>query len=86
MNILKATQVSRAAGLDPHIWALSKGWTRLSGCFLRDRTKCLIKPINDLCNFSSNSGNIMDPCKVVKLQPLFNPLSTSPTKWSNTLK
>ena len=82
MTILKATQVSRAAGLESHIWALSKEWTRLSGRFLRNGTKCLIKPISDLCNFSSNSGKILDPCKVVKLEPLFNPLSASPTKWS----
>ena len=39
LTILKATQVSKAAGLD-----------NLSGCFLKDGAKFLAKPISYLCN------------------------------------
>ena len=41
LTILKATQVSKAAGLD-----------NLSGRFLKNGAKFLAKPISDLCNLS----------------------------------
>ena len=41
LTILKATQVSKAAGID-----------NLPGRFLKDGTKVLSKPISDLCNLS----------------------------------
>ena len=41
LTILKATQVSKAAGID-----------NLSGRFLKDGAKVLSKPISDLCNLS----------------------------------
>ena len=58
MTILKATQVSKAAGLD-----------NLSGCFLNDGAKFLARPISDLCNLSINSGKFPDFCKIAKLKP-----------------
>ena len=60
LTILKATQVSKAAGID-----------NLSGCFLKDGAKVLSKPISDLCNLSITSEKFPDPCKVAKLKPLY---------------
>ena len=59
-TILKATQVSKAAGID-----------NLSGRFLKDGAKVLSKPISDLCNLSITSEKFPDPCKVAKLKPLY---------------
>ena len=59
-TILKATQVSKAAGLDG-----------LFGRFLKDGAKILAKPISDLCNFSINSEKSPDSCKVAKLRLLY---------------
>ena len=60
LTILKATQVSKVAGLD-----------NLSGCFLKDGTKFLARPISDLCNISINYEKFPDFCKVAKLKPLY---------------
>ena len=60
LTILKATQVSKAAGID-----------NLSGRFLKDGAKVLSKPISELCNLSTTSEKFPDPCKVVKLKPLY---------------
>ena len=57
---LKATQVSKAAGID-----------NLSGRFLKDGAKVLSKPISDLCNLSITSEKFPDPCKEAKLKPLY---------------
>ena len=60
LTILKATQVSKAAGID-----------NLSGRFLKDGPKVLSKPISDLCNLSIISEKFPDPCKVAKLKSLY---------------
>ena len=60
LTILKATQVSKAAGLD-----------NPSGRFLKDGAKFLAKPISDLCNISINSEKFPNLCKVAKLKPLY---------------
>ena len=60
LTILKATQVSKAAGID-----------NLSGLFLKDGAKVLSKPISDLCNLSITSEKFPDPCNVAKLKPLY---------------
>ena len=60
LTFLKTTQVSKAAGID-----------NLSGSFLKDGAKGLSKPIRDLCNLSITSEKFPDPCKVVKLKPLY---------------
>ena len=60
LTILKATQVSKAAGLD-----------NLSGRFLKQGAKVLAKPISDLCNLSINSEKFLDLCKIAKLKPLY---------------
>ena len=59
-TILKATQISKAAGID-----------NLSGRFLKDGAKFLSKPISDLCNLSITSEKFPDICKVAKLKPLY---------------
>ena len=56
LNILKATQVSKAAGLD-----------NLFGRFLKDGAKFLLTPISDLCNLSSNTEKFPDLWKGAKL-------------------
>ena len=58
LTILKATQVSKVAGID-----------NLSGRFLQDGAKVLSKLISDLCNLSIKK--FPDPCKVAKLKPLY---------------
>ena len=60
LTILKATQVSKAAGID-----------NLSGRFLKDGAKVLSKPISDLFNLSVTSEKFPDPCKETKLKPLY---------------
>ena len=60
LNILKNTNVSKAAGLD-----------NLSGRFLKDGAEVLAEPITDLCNLSITSGKFPDSCKLVKLKPLY---------------
>ena len=45
LTLLKATQVSKAAGLHS-----------LSGQFLKDGAKFLAKPVSDICNLSINSS------------------------------
>ena len=60
LTILKATQVSKAAGID-----------NLCGRFLKDGAKVLSKPISDLCNLSITSEKFPDTCKVAKLKPLY---------------
>ena len=59
-DILKATQVWKAAGID-----------NVSGHFLKDGAKVLSKPINDLSHLSLTSEKFLDPCKVAKLKPLY---------------
>ena len=58
LTILKATHVSKAAGID-----------NLSGRFLKDEAKVLSKPISDLCNLSITSEKFPGICKVAKLKP-----------------
>ena len=60
LTILKATQVSKAAGLES-----------LSGRFLKDGAKVLAKPIYDLCKLSINSQKFPDLCKVAELKSLY---------------
>ena len=60
LNILKNTNVSKAAGSD-----------NLSGCFLKDGAEVLAKPITDLCNLSITSGKIPDSRKIAKLKPIY---------------
>ena len=60
MTILKATQVSKAPGLD-----------NLSWYFLKDGAKVLAKAINNLCNLSINSEKYPDFCKVAKRKRLY---------------
>ena len=59
LNILKNTNVSKAAGSD-----------NLSGCFLKDGAEVLAKPITDLCDLSISSGKFLDSCKIAKLKPI----------------
>ena len=56
LTILKATEVSKTAGLD-----------NLSGHFLKDGAKFLS---SDLCNLSITSEKFLDSCKVAKLKSL----------------
>ena len=71
LTILKATQVSKAAGTD-----------NLSGRFLKNGAKVLSKPISDLCNLSITSEKFPDICKVAKLKPLYKKGSlTEPCKY-----
>ena len=60
LTILKATQVSKPAGID-----------NLSGRFLKDGAKVFSKPISDLYNLSITSEKFPDPCKVAKLKALY---------------
>ena len=60
LAVLKASQVSKAAGIE-----------NLSRRFLKDGAKVLSKPISDLCNLSITSEKFPDPCKVAKLKPLY---------------
>ena len=60
LTILKAIQVSKAAGID-----------NLSGRFLKDGAKVLSKPISALCNLSIISEKFPNPYKVAKLKPLY---------------
>ena len=60
LAILKATQVSKAAGID-----------NLSGRLLKDEAKVLSKPISDLYNLSITSEKFPDIYKVAKLKPLY---------------
>ena len=63
LTILKATKISKAAGLK-----------NLSGRFLKDGAKFLSEPISDLCNLSITSEKFPDPCNVAKLKPLYKVL------------
>ena len=60
LNILKNTDVSKAAGLD-----------NPSGCFLKDGTEVLAKYITNLCNLSITSGEFPHSCKIPKLKPIY---------------
>ena len=60
LTTLKATQVSKAAGIED-----------LSGLFLKDGAQALSKPISDLCNLTVTSETFPDPYKVAKLKPLY---------------
>ena len=66
LTILKATQVSKAAGID-----------NLSGRFLKDGAKVLSKPISDLFNLSITSEKFSDPYKVAKLKSLYKKCSVT---------
>ena len=59
LTILKATQVSKAAGI-----------YNLFQRFLKDGAKFLSKAINNLYNLSITSEKFPDSCKVDKLKPL----------------
>lgn len=43
----------------------------LSGCFLKDGSRVLLKPISELCNLSIKLETFSNPCKIVKMKPLF---------------
>ena len=64
LNILKNTNVSKAAGLD-----------NLSGRFLKDGAEVKAELITDLCNFSVTSGKFPDSCKIGKLKPTYKKCS-----------
>ena len=66
LTIWKATQVSKAAGIDS-----------LSGRFLKDGAKVLSKPISDLCNLLITSEKFPDICKVAQLKLLYKKVSPS---------
>ena len=59
LNILKNTNVFKAAGLD-----------NLPGRFLKDGAEVLAKPITYLCNFSITSGTFPGSCKITQLKPI----------------
>ena len=59
-TILKATQVSKAAGIG-----------NLSGNFLKDKAKVLPKPLRGLCNLSITSEEFPDSYKVAKLKTFY---------------
>ena len=59
-KILRSTNIRKAAGIDD-----------LSGCFLKDGSRVLSKPISELCNLSIKLGSFPDSCKIAKLKPLF---------------
>ena len=52
LNILKNTNVSKAADLD-----------NLSGRFLKDGAEVKVEPITDLCNSQSPQENFLTPVK-----------------------
>ena len=60
LTILKATQVSKAAGID-----------NLSGRFLKDGAKVLSKPISQLRNLPIICEKFPDIYKVAKLKPVY---------------
>ena len=49
----------------------------LSGIFLKDGARILVKPITDLINLSISLSTVPDSCKVAKLKPLFKKGSKS---------
>ena len=52
--------ISKAAGIN-----------NIPGRFLKDGTVILAKTVAEICNFSIKSRNVPDPCKLVKLKPIF---------------
>ena len=60
LTIVKATQVSKAAGID-----------NIFGRFLKHGAKFLHTPISNLCSLSITSEKFPDSCKVTKLKPLY---------------
>ena len=70
-KILRGTKVCKAAGIDD-----------LSGRFLKDGSRVLLKPISELCNLSIKLGSFPDACKIAKLKPLFKKGSkTNPSNY-----
>ena len=59
LTILKSTQVSKTTALDS-----------LSGRFVKDGARFLVKSISGLCNLSINCEKYPDSCKGAKLKPL----------------
>ena len=60
-KLLKNVEVTKAAGID-----------QISGKFLKDGARILVKPISELCNLSMILGSFPDACKIVKVKkPLF---------------
>ena len=59
-KILRGTKVCKPAGIGD-----------LSGCFMKDGSRVLSKPICKLCNFPIKLGSFPDSCKIAKLKPLF---------------
>ena len=58
-NILKNVEVTKASGID-----------QISGKFLKDRARILVKPISKLCNLSMVLRSFPDACKIAKLKSL----------------
>ena len=70
-KILRGTKVCKVAGIYD-----------LSGCFLKDGSQVLSKPISELCNLSIKLGSFPDACKIAKLKPLFRKGSkTNPSNY-----
>ena len=59
-KILGSTNFCKAAGIDD-----------LSDHFLKDGSRVLSKPISELCNLSIKLETFSNPCKIVKMKPLF---------------
>ena len=68
LTILKATQVSKAAGID-----------NTFGRFVKHGAKFLPTRICNLCNLSITSEKFPDSCKVAKLKPLYKKGSLTQT-------
>ena len=60
LKLLKNVDISKAAGIN-----------NIPGRFLKDGTVILAKTVAEICNFSIKSRNVPDPCKLVKLKPIF---------------
>ena len=60
INILEKFDTNKAAGIDG-----------LSGIFLKEGARILVKPMTDLINLSISISTVPDSCKVAKLKPLF---------------
>ena len=70
-KILRSTNVCKAEGIDD-LW----------GRFLKDGSRVLSKPISELWNLSIKLGSFPDPCKIVKLKPLFKKeFKTNPSNY-----
>ena len=44
---------------------------KVSGIFLKDGAKIVLKLINEICNLSISHGIFPNPCKIAKIKPIF---------------